>query len=269
MITFSQLGKYGAIGNQLFQYSTLYSVGKTNNYNIKIPNTQEHFDDGTYRIQHYFLNCFDSIDASILEQEDLLNIKYNIYWPKMIFNENILKIPDDSNLEGYFQSFKYFNQYKIDLLKQFNFKKSIKEKIYNKYNIDYSKYSSIHLRCGDYFHRQNIHPVMDFEYYSKAIDFLNVENYLVFSDTIEKAKEILSRIKDINFIYVQENHAFEDLFLMSLCKNNITANSSFSWWAAYLNKNNPKIVSPSNWFGKDYTEPWDINDIIPNEWRII
>ena len=55
MITFVKLGKYGAIGNQLFQYAALYSVGKVNNYQIKIPKTEEHFDEGTKRIQHYFL----------------------------------------------------------------------------------------------------------------------------------------------------------------------------------------------------------------------
>ena len=269
MITFSQLGRYGAIGNQLFQYATLYSIGKINSYEVKIPKTEEHFDEGTSRIQHYFLNCFDDISVDILKDEDLIDIKYNIHWPNMIFNENILKIPDHSNLQGYFQSFKYFDQYKIDLLKQFNFKQSVKQKIYNKYDIDYSKYSSIHLRCGDYFHRQHIHPVMDFEYYSQALNFLNTENYLVFSDTIEKAKETFSKIKNINFIYIDGNHAFEDLFLMSLCKNNIIANSSFSWWGAYLNKNNPKIVGPANWFGKGYREPWNINDIIPKEWKTI
>ena len=55
MITFSQLGKYGAIGNQLFQYATLYSIGKINGYEVKIPKTEEYFDDGTKRVQHYFL----------------------------------------------------------------------------------------------------------------------------------------------------------------------------------------------------------------------
>ena len=59
MITFSKLGYYGAIGNQLFQYATLYSAGKLNGYQIKIPNTEEHFEEGTKRIQHYFLNCFN------------------------------------------------------------------------------------------------------------------------------------------------------------------------------------------------------------------
>ena len=70
MITFLQLGKYGAIGNQLFQYATLYSIAKINNYQIKIPKTEEHFDEGTNRVQHYFLNCFDNIFAEILTEED-------------------------------------------------------------------------------------------------------------------------------------------------------------------------------------------------------
>jgi hypothetical protein len=270
MITFSQLGKYGAIGNQLFQYATLYSIAKINNYTVKIPNTAEHFDDGTKRIQHYFLNCFDNIKADILNEDDLMKVRHRVNWGfPAIFNENLFKIPDDTDIEGYFQSYKFFEKFKGDILDQLNFKSDIKESISEKYNFDLVEFSSVHLRYGDYAGRDYHHPIMNENYYEKAFAIINKDKYLVFSDTIEKAKEIFSKFKDIHFIYIENNHCFEDLLLMSLCKNNIIANSSFSWWGAYINKNQPKIVAPRNWLGPAYNGQWRIDDLIPKEWSII
>jgi hypothetical protein len=269
MITFSQLGKYGAIGNQLFQYATLYSIGKINGYEVKIPKTEEHFDDGTKRIQHYFLNCFKNVSAQILNDNDLKTLKHKINWGyPAVFNPEIFKIPDHTDLEGYFQSYKFFEHFKIDLIDQFKFKDSIKESVRIKYNFDLNNYSSVHLRYGDYVGRDHHHPIMDKEYYKKAFEILNVSNYLVFSDTIDHAKNIFNEFKEINFIYMENNHAFEDMYIMSNCKNNILANSSFAWWAAYINSNN-KVIAPKNWLGPAYQGRWRLEDLIPKEWIVI
>lgn len=269
MITFLQLGKYGAIGNQLFQYATLYSIAKINNYQIKIPKTEEHFDEGTNRVQHYFLNCFDNIFAEILTEEDIKLIKYKAHDGNAIsYNKNIFNIPDFTTLEGYFQSYKYFNIFKKSLKDQFIFKKSIEESVQKKYDLDYKNFSSVHLRCGDYIRRQDHHPVMNKDYYKKAFELINCSNYLVFSDSIDYTKNIFNEFKDINFIYIENNHAFEDMYIMSKCKNNILANSSFSWWAAWLNENN-KVIAPRNWLGPAYNGKWNLDDLIPKEWIII
>lgn len=269
MITFLQLGKYGAIGNQLFQYATLYSIGKINNYIVKIPKTEEHFDEGTNRIQHYFLNCFDNISAEILMEDDIKSIKYKIYDGNAIsYNKNVFNIPDFTTLEGYFQSYKYFNIFEKSLKNQLQFKSFIKDSVHKKYNLDYKNFSSVHLRCGDYVHRQNHHPVMNKDYYAKAFELINSSNYLVFSDSINYAKNLFGQFKDINFIYIENNHAFEDMYLMSICKDNILANSSFSWWAAWLNQDN-KVIAPKNWLGSAYNGKWNLNDLIPKEWITI
>jgi hypothetical protein len=110
---------------------------------------------------------------------------------------------------------------------------------------------------------------MNKDYYTKAFDIINSENYLVFSDTISKAKEIFGQFNNINFIYMENNHAFEDMYLMSICQNNILANSSFAWWAAWLNKNDNKVVAPSNWLGSAYNGQWNISDLIPQSWSVI
>lgn len=270
MITFSKLGYYGAIGNQLFQYATLYSIAKLNGYQVKIPNTEEHFEEGTKRIQHYFLNCFKNISAGILNEKDLTSIKHKAHWGyPALFNPEVLKVPDNTDLEGYFQSYKFFEHFKIDLIDQLQFRDSIRDSVHSKYNFDLSNFSSVHLRCGDYIGRDNHHPIMNKDYYQKAFEAINVSNYLVFSDTIDYAKQIFSEFKDINFTYIENNHAFEDMYLMSSCQNNILANSSFAWWAAYINKNNNKVIAPSNWFGTAYNGQWRLDDLIPNDWIVI
>jgi len=165
MITFSKLGRHGAIGNQLFQYATLYSIGKLNGYQVKIPNTDEHFDEGTKRIQHYFLNCFKNISAEILDKEDLNLVKYKAHWGyAALFNPEILRIPDSTDLEGYYQSYKFFEHFKIDLINQLQFKDSIIDSVHKKYNFDLNNVSSVHLRCGDYIGRDNHHPIMNKNY---------------------------------------------------------------------------------------------------------
>lgn len=270
MITFRDLGHCGAIGNQLFQYAALYSVGKKNNFQIKIPDTKDHFDSGTGRVQHYFLNCFKNISAEILTDIDHQSIQYNTNYEKPIFYyEDLFNIKDFTNINGYFQSYKYFNDVKSDLINELTFRDEVIKNVNIKYEFKINDYSSIHLRCGDYSYRQNHHPIMDVEYYEKSFNILKEENYLVFSDTIEYAKNLFQKFKNINFIYLENNHPFEDLYLMSNAKNNVIANSTFSWWAAYLNKNNPRIIAPSNWLGPAYHGQWNIKDLIPNDWILI
>ncbi len=141
---------------------------------------------------------------------------------------------------------------------------------------------SIHVRRGDYVsigqtHPLNPHPLQSLEYYKEAIKIINADKYLVFSDDINWCKE--NFIGD-NYIFVDnkisslENDIFE-MQLMSTCKNNIIANSSYSWWAAYFNENkDKKVIAPKLWFGKDYINTITSHDdviqsIIPKDWIII
>jgi hypothetical protein len=271
MITFSKLGRYGAIGNQLFQYATLYAIAKKNNYTVKIPyNVKEYFLVEANRTFFYFKNAFKNILAEELTKEDEKNILHNVSWIKSYFNPNIFNIPDFSNLEGYFQSYKYFNDIEKDIKDQFIFNDEILKNIYSKYSLNFEDFCAIHLRCGDYIGKENHHPIMDKNYYQKAISIINDKKYLIFSDSTDKAKEVFSSLNGLDIIYIEDNHPFEDLCMMSLCSDNIIANSTFSWWAAWLNKNNnKKIIAPSNWLGPAYANTWNIEDIIPKNWIII
>ena len=101
-------------------------------------------------------------------------------------------------------------------------------------------------------------------YYHKAIDIIKPENLLIFSDDINWCKESFKDYKNKIF-YIDDNPDYIELWLMSMCKNNILANSTFSWWGAWLNNNNEKIVvAPTKWFGSAIKH--EIKDLLLEEW---
>ena len=127
---------------------------------------------------------------------------------------------------------------------------------------------SIHIRRGDYLEKEDRHPVCRMEYYQAAIEYIDTFNspiFIIFSDDIEWCKKHF--IGD-NYIFIQDEEDYIDLYLMSLCKHNIIANSSFSWWGAWLNKNiNKKVIAPQNWFGVNKRLP--TQDIYCEEWIVL
>jgi hypothetical protein len=188
----------------------------------------------------------------------------------------------DICLYGYFQSYKYFNNnFKIicRIIGIDDIKKNviIKSPISNDY---LSSAVSIHFRLGDYKKIQNYHPIMTFEYYKNALTFIKTkdpeikdilffceeEDILDVYDTINKLK---TEFTDCSFIKASNTMSdWEQMTLMSCCKHNIIANSSFSWWAAYLNTTPNKMVCyPSLWFGE--VAGHDTSDLCPDEWHKI
>ena len=124
---------------------------------------------------------------------------------------------------------------------------------------------SVHVRRADYLNIPEHHTNLQVEYYERAMK--NFEGYspVIFSDDIEWCK---NNLNFNNMVLVEGNSDVEDLWLMSLCKNNIIVNSSFSWWGAYLNKNVDKVViAPSKWFGDGVS--LSTEDIVPEQWNKI
>jgi hypothetical protein len=115
---------------------------------------------------------------------------------------------------------------------------------------------SIHVRRGNYVERQDFHPLQSIDYYKQAISIIGENTlFLIFSDDIEWCESNLDFIK--NKIFISGNLDYQDLYLMSMCNHNIIANSSFSWWGAWLNNHkDKKIIYPSLWFnnGPDSSE---------------
>jgi hypothetical protein len=264
MISFNLLGKYGRFGNQLFQYATLFSIAKTNNYNFGIPHKNVSNDE----YQHMCLfEAFDSLSAK--DSSDIIQ-KHNAVYNNSVYNAGIFGVPDETDICGYFQSEKFFKKYRNLLLKEFLFKKEILNKAEDIRSI--SKYPAIavHFRIGDYAKQQHNYPLCTEEYYFEAFSKLPDDLIIfVFSDDIEKASTI---IKKLNRPYVlpETNDKYIDMCLMNICDYHIIANSSFSWWGSWLS-NSKKTIAPSQWYGAnaDYGMPKNWSDIYCDGWEII
>jgi Glycosyl transferase family 11 len=175
-------------------------------------------------------------------------------------------------LDGYWQSEKYFIDCSKLIRKDFTFKNELDS--YNlklKSKIDKTNSVSIHIRRGDYVNNLNTnatHGLCSIDYYIKAVNYITerIESpyFFVFSDDIEWAKKNIMLNFPCQFIsHNIGSKSYLDMQLMSLCKHNVIANSSFSWWGAWLNSNDNKIViAPRKWFAVNT----DICDLIPSNW---
>ena len=189
------------------------------------------------------------------------------------FNEKVLTLPDNTYLDGYFQSDKYFREY-ADII-QSDFEVSVPASIQNHKIIQQIKSVnavSLHIRRGDYVKNsttQALHGLCNAEYYKNAVAYIaeKIENpvFFIFSDDIDWAKENMKTGYEQYYIdFNDASQNYEDLRLMSKCKHHIIANSTFSWWGAWLNPSNEKIVTmPSIWFA---WYKFETKDLYPDSW---
>lgn len=173
---------------------------------------------------------------------------------------------DNVELIGYFQSEKFFKHCENIIRNQFKFKKKYVDKVLMEYpNITNSL--SIHVRRGDYINQQNYHPLIPLNYYYNIINDISYEyeNIYVFSDDIIWVKENFLGNK---YVFPYCNDELLSFILLSFSKDIIISNSTYSWWASWINSNpNKKIFCPhhKNWFGINYLH-LDTKDIIPDNW---
>ena len=249
----------GGLGNYLFQIGATVTLAK------KI-NTNAVFDTrSAIKVQGHI----DTYKDNILRNIETGLVKVNNLYREPSFSYNEIPLVDSMMLQGYFQSEKYLDRSLI--LDIFGIDKVTKATIQEKYNVLFKKgvmnsAVSLHVRRGDYVNIQDRHPVLPIEYYEKARDELGrFRPYLVFSDDIQWCKE---HFKGTNFIFIEGNTDIVDLYLMSMCQDNIIANSSFSWWGAYLNQTeDKKVIAPKTWFG--INKQLNTKDLIPSNWITI
>jgi hypothetical protein len=241
----------GGLGNQLFQWAATKALSIKHNTDYAFDFS--YFNSNQWNLE---LNKFKKIILKKHNESISLNIVTDDFYFKKIENNSIL--------DGYWQSEKYFNEINHLIREDLKIENNIKEYIVNKYSVLNENTVSLHVRRGDYVNIQNFHPLQTINYYKNAYDTINENsiNVLILSDDVNWCKK---NIKFNNASYIENETNIVDLYIMSLCKHNIIANSSFSWWGAWLNKNkNKKIVCPINWFGKEtniYT-----GDIVPEKW---
>lgn len=270
MISYIRIGHFGRVGNQLFQFAAAFGVAKKNGYDLFFPeeNTTipsvENFKDGVTREVTFQIPSVFEVERLLKPINDI-RLEFEVHEPHFHFSPYILDIPDSTNLHGYFQSEKYFEHCKEELIETLKFKKEISEFAEREKKKYDGELVSVHVRVGDYKHMQMHHPVCQKDYYVKAMELFKGSKFLVFSDDLEHCRTMFEGMDDI---YYSESHSDSvDMCLMSLCDHNIIANSSFSWWAAYLNKNKTKqVVAPTKWFGPSYNGINDTKDLYCKEW---
>lgn len=282
----------GGLGNQMFQYAAARSLSLTRQQPLLLDVAS--FAD--YPLHQGFeldkvFHCTESIASidklqqllgwqaaplvrrvlakswlSTLRKSALIVEPHFHYWP------GISNVPDHCYLSGYWQSERYFQAHVQQLREEFTFKPPLSPKNAELASaIKAVNAVSLHVRRGDYVSDEKnhaIYPLCTPHYYQTAIDYLETRTsnpcFFVFSDDINWTRENLKIDGVIRYIdHNQESQSFNDMRLMSLCRHHIIANSSFSWWGAWLNPDPEKIViAPKQWFANQL----DCSDLLPDKW---
>lgn len=249
----------GGLGNQMFQIAHAYSQGLKHNRPVIFKSYSWTPLQGK-DTSHYKKNIFRKINFSDEEY----------YFTQISENgfkfQNLTPSENSTIFSGYFQSSKNFFEFKKEIKSLFSPTEEFIQIAQEKYPKMFSTNSvSIHMRIGDYVKNPSIHPVISKSYIDRALDELASYGHIfVFGDD----KEFLKKNFIEKEITIVDEEDWYELWLMSLCKNNIIANSTFSWWGAFLNKNiTKKIFVPSIWFGPD--GPQDYLDIFEEDWKKI
>ncbi len=288
----------GGLGNQMFQYAFAYALSKK--FNIDIAFDLSWFDDvkihQNVTPRPFELSVFN-IDCEAATEKDLAKVvqskrrskiprflwkifkiqKYKPTGNKFIqmsafeFDKTLFNQSDYFYYEGYFQNEKYFKNVREEILNHFKLKVALDYKnqlILNK--IRETNSVSIHVRRGDYVTLEcakNFHGTCSLDYYQKVIKYIAKKvkdpHFFVFSDDIAWVSDNLKTKYPCTIVDVNQDKSWLDLELMKNCKHNIIANSSFSWWGAWLNETPKKIViAPKKWVAKNNKKC----GIIPPKW---
>ena len=288
MITIQSMG---GIGNQLFQLFSCAGVALDNNLDYRVNTTlynkfvEKGGNMSFISTLFYFFLGWDTDDKTKIHRmtdDDLKNTNF-IQVNEPLFSYSPVTITNTKAnylLYGYYQSPKYFEKHKDILFKQMNLS-FLKKEIWKKTGNLSKNIISIHFRIGDYKEIEDCHPIMPKSYYLNALRYLEKE-YKDFKDAkimyfYQKSDEedvlkIINYLKEhYNDNFISVDHKLEDweqLILMSCCKHNVIANSTFSWWGAYFNNFSQKIVCyPNVWFGPKLTH--ETKDLFPEEWNCI
>lgn len=239
------------LGNQLFCLATTIAYALENKKTASFPQILKNNHYSKYNKIFYYNLLKDPINS----------FKYFYKEPNFSYTD-IPFFDGNVKLEGYFQSERYFKKYRQEILDIFNIK-NIQEVFKKKYEIQDGA-CSLHVRRGDYLNLSHYHSSLTINYYKQCINLLGKEReYLIFSDDIEWCKKEFNFLKNVSFSEGRQD--WQDIILMSLCSDNIIANSSFSWWGAWFNQNTKNTkIAPKKWFAKNIKN--DIIDLIPNEW---
>ena len=280
----------GGLGNQMFQYAFGRKLAILNNTSLKIDVSKLLVPETENVIKRQYKLDFLNINATLAKQQDielfyssehfytryrnlafkLLGYTAKVHEQAFDYHTNALVKCKNVYVTGYWQSYKYFNSITNYINTELQIKKSFKpvfDNLMDEINTTHS--IAVHFRRGDYVSNaatQQFHGVCSVEYYIKAISYFKEKlikpRFYIFSDDMDWVKQNIEM--DASFRMIEGYADYGDMYLMSQCKHQIIANSSFSWWGAWLNSNPHKmVVAPKNWFADPSI---NTSDLIPLNW---
>ncbi len=273
MITSTRIGRYGNLCNSMFQYAAVVGMAKKTGFEYCIPRNETYYEPNYGCNNTSIWDGFD-LTASLLDPiNEAHTPKFNeVEFP---FEYKDIQVDDYTDMKGFFQSEKYFENADDEVRMQFVFKHELLKSLRKKFRVGHypspRECTSLHIRLGDYTRKRSHHPAQPASYWKKAVDEAALDYIVVFSDDIEQAKLMFKGDKRV--IYSEEQDPFPALYHMSRCRNHIICNSTFGWWGAKLGEWAMKedwvpvdktIVAPKLWFGPAHD--LSSKDIIPDRW---
>ncbi len=265
-IAFNYLGKLGQLGNQMFQYAATLGVARYSGVTFTIPNHKEIFDDGIgNKLRIELFDCFDIKPENI----GLLKTEHILQEKGFDFDSSILNgsTQIDYTLYGFFQTEKYFKHCANEVRSQFTFKKEIIDECKEIVEECFEEPIALHIRRGDFLINSGNHYNQTLDYYEEALSKFDVKRQVViFSDDPKWCME-QELFSDDRFLVSEAAGPYHDLYLMTQCSDFIIANSSFSWWGAWL-ANTGKVIAPKRWFGPNNAH-LNTKDLYCEHWEVI
>lgn len=265
MIGFNYLGKLGQLGNQMFQYAATLGVARQLGVPFIIPDHNEVIVDSLgNKLRIELFDCFD------IKPDNIGLLKTDNVFPEkeFEFNNSFFNLDkrDNFTLYGFFQTEKYFKHCVREIREQFIFKKQIVDECKEVIDECFDNPIALHIRRGDFLINSDNHYNQQLDYYENALSkFDSNRQVIIFSDDPQWCMKQELFASD-RFIVSVSAGPYHDLYMMTQCSDFIIANSTFSWWGAWL-ANCGKVIAPSKWFGpnnshlntKDlYCEHWEV-----------
>jgi len=269
----------GGLGNQMFQYATARSLSLKTCVKLELDGSE--LGKGGQRalgLNYFSLPTEIRVNNSVLSKyiRRLSIARTSFREKKFGFDDRFKLLREPVDLAGYFHSEKYFVEHRQDILRDFTLKAEYVENIksLSEKHIPVGSAISLHVRRGDYTNNKNIdlYTQLGEQYYNQAIHLIKqrtsgAHTLCVFTDDVNWVTENLNLPQGSKIISQYTNHDIDDLMLMSQCSHHIIANSTFSWWAAWLNPSATKVVvAPRQWFGASKGAV-DMSDLIPDTWE--
>jgi len=242
----------------MFQYASLLGIASNREFEWGVP-AKESFGSH-YPLRSNLYDCFELGSVEVHEDHSLENLSESIHgFDRSLFDS----CPDNVNLNGYLQSYLYFRDIESEIREDFSFKAEVVQRGEEFCSSLPSEYISMHFRKTDYMALQDHMPPLPMSYYEEALHLLDDSlSVVVSSDDIGWCRE-QPELGSERFIF-SENNSYVDLYTMTKAKANIIANSTFSWWGAWLNKDS-YVIMPNSWFGPA-VGPFDMDNFTYPGW---